>query len=46
MSVNQNPQSADPEELKGHRVWLYAGVVLTEAVVFLGLWMLGWYFGS
>jgi hypothetical protein len=44
--VNNNHRSADDEQLRGHRVWLYVGVVLTEVVVFLGLWMMGRYFGS
>ena len=44
-TVNHNRVSGNDGVSKGHRLWLYAGVVLTEIVVFLSLWMMGRYFG-
>ena len=44
--MNHSRVSAEDEGSSGHRVWLYAGVVLTEIVVVLSLWAIGKYFGS
>jgi hypothetical protein len=45
-TVNHERASIEDEVPQGNRVWLYAGVVLAEIVVFLSLWMLGRHFGS